>query len=180
MVWSTINLRSSSESVDGVKPDLASQEVPAESESAPARLRVVSLAPKSGQGREQTFTMVASHSKGANELISVRLLVNEAADGRGACYVFYTLGDNKILLANNDGTGSTGAQPGDDKILENSQCRVNVKTSSASSAGDTVTLTLKLEFQPGFAGSKHVFGYLDDKLGATTPFEDLGVWVVTP
>jgi len=155
------------------------QHQPATSLSATG-LRLVSLAPKSGEGREQAFTLVAFNSNGANGLKSVRLLVNEGVDGRNACYVFYTPGDNRLLLTDNESTGSTAAQPGADTILENSQCRLNAKTSSASAAGDTVTLTVSLGFQPSFAGTKHLFGYLEDNSGATTSFQDLGVWVVTP
>ncbi len=142
--------------------------------------RLVSLDPATGQGGAENFTLTVSHSSGVREIKTVRLLINEDVDGRNACYVFFTPSDRLLALAGDEGAGATNAEIGADKVIENKQCRVNCKTSSATEAGSTLTLTVSLAFRPSFAGPRRLFGYLDDNSGATTNFQNLGSWTVVP
>ena len=148
--------------------------------SSAGSLRLVSLEPASGQGSAQNFTLTASHSSGVREIKSVRLLINEDVDGRNACYVFFTPSDRLLALAGDEGIGATNAEIGADKVIENKQCRVNSKTSSATESGSTLKLTVSLAFRSSFAGSRRLFGYLDDNSGATTNFQNMGSWTVVP
>jgi hypothetical protein len=61
--------------------------------------------------------------------------------------------------------------------LQNSQCSVNIGTSSASVSGNTMTLNLAMSFPPGYAGAKKV--YMEAFNGtADSGWAQYGTWTV--
>jgi hypothetical protein len=60
----------------------------------------------------------------------------------------------------------------------NSQCSVNAGGSSASWAGNTLTLTLAITFNTSFSGNKVVFLAAHDNSSITTGWQALGTWGV--
>jgi hypothetical protein len=60
--------------------------------------------------------------------------------------------------------------------LQNSQCAVNVGSSSGALSGNTYTLNLAITFQGGFTGAKNVYG-LATSLGAVSSgWATVGTW----
>jgi hypothetical protein len=61
------------------------------------------------------------------------------------------------------------------RTLSNSQCAVGA--SSVAASGNTLTLSLSLNFQPSFAGAKDIFMEAFD--GSDSGWQPKGTWTVT-
>jgi hypothetical protein len=138
----------------------------------------ISISPVAGGGPEQVFTAVFSDPQGVGHVKQARVLINQFADGRQACYVVYDRLENAFYLVNDTGLGSTRMMAGAASELSNSQCRLVGRGSSASASGKNVTLVLDLHFVPVFAGEKNVFLGSADASGEETPFRKAGDWRV--
>jgi len=139
---------------------------------------VVSVTPGSGTGNTATLTAQFSDTGGGASLATVSLLINTSASTSFACYLNYSPSSNSLTLANDDpSTGSLAVTFGGG-TQQNNQCVVNGTGSSASVAGNTVTLTVALTFLPGFGGAKNVFLYASDT-GSSTGWIAKGGWSIT-
>ena len=146
--------------------------------AAPQQLpSVTSVTPSSGSGNAAVFTASYADTGGAAALTTVSLLVNVGSNTSFACYVSYNRAANVFTLANdNPGTGQTVVPGGG--TVQNSQCQLMGAGSSASSAGNTLTVTVSLAFFPGFAGPQTAYLYAADS-GANTGFVSEGTWTVS-
>ncbi len=106
-----------------------------------------------------TFT----HSAGWANLSVVNLLIMDAIDGRGACYLAYvpaTATAGTLYLVNDAGEPASNlaaiAVPGTG-TASNSQCAVAGAGSSAVGAGQGLTVTVPLTLKPGFAGNRIIY-----------------------
>jgi hypothetical protein len=140
----------------------------------------VSVTPNSGSGASQTFALVYSDTAGAASLQVTYAWFNATlADSAGSsCFVNYDNGANQINLMNDAGTAWLTATPGAATTLENSQCSVNVASTSVAKSGNTLTLTLAMTFQSGYAGAKNTYMYAADVSGANSGWQQLGAWTV--
>src|SRR5208282_4649908 len=117
----------------------------------------------SGSGASQTFAFAFSDSAGAADITAAQIGINTAVNGTGACWMYFAAGTQMIYLANDAGAFATaGLALGSSGTLQNSQCTINVNTSSVSLSGNTLTLNLVLSFAPGFAGTKNVYMYVQN------------------
>ena len=137
----------------------------------------VSVTPSSGSGNKANMTVQYSDTGSAAALTTVSLLLNTSASTTNACYVSYNSATNVISLANDLASGSTTVIPGGGS-QQNSQCIVNGVGTSESISGSTLTLTVSINFQPGFAGGKTAYLYAADA-GANTGWVSRGTWTVT-
>jgi len=81
----------------------------------------VSLAPASGQGMSQAFSLVASDIAGASDLASVHLIVSGPAVLTNACWITYSAQNQAIGLVNDTGTAYVGyVKPGQATSYSNS------------------------------------------------------------
>jgi hypothetical protein len=141
------------------------------------------VAPRSGSGFSQTFTLAFTDKRGWQDLTVVDVLINDALDGRHACYLaFVPAGANSGSLFLVDDAGDAGGPysgmvlPGYGSV-ENSQCGVSGAGASVGAAGDNLTLILPVTFKAGFAGRKVV--YLAALSGtANSGWQPLGTWQV--
>ena len=62
--------------------------------------------------------------------------------------------------------------------IENSQCSLNVASSSALLSGNTFTLDLAMTFQAAYAGVKNIYMYAADVSGANSGWQQQGTWTV--
>ena len=138
----------------------------------------VSVSPASGSGNTVTFTAQYSDTGGGAALTIVSLLVNASAAVDFACYIRYDPATNLFTLANDSAaSGGLTVIPGGG-AQQNSQCTLNGAGSSAVISGSTLTMTVSLIFQPGFAGSKSIYLLAQD-IGANTGWVAHGTWTVT-
>ena len=113
---------------------------------------VVSLSPSSGQGAAQRFVVIVADPAGAADLASVQLHFGSSTVLAGACSVTLAVQQNSISLLNDAGTGSAGAvTPGQATSASNSQCMLLGAGSSVAALGTSLTMTVDVQFDPGFA-----------------------------
>jgi len=82
------------------------------------------------------------------------------------------------LLSDDGSTWGTGAQPGVAGTLTNSQCTVNLGSSTVTPGGNTLTVLVSLSFSGGFDGGKQIWEYAQDWLGEHAGWNNIGAWVV--
>jgi hypothetical protein len=141
---------------------------------------VVSLTPNSGAGNSATLSVVYRDATSAGNLLATQILINNALDGAGACYVPHFVSGNLLLLVpdNGDGNQATAMSLTGGGTLENSQCRVESVGSSRSFSGNTLTLTIRLTFKTPFNGRKIIYGGVQTGAGGNSGWHAMGAWVV--
>jgi hypothetical protein len=144
----------------------------------------VEPSPASGSGFSQTFRFTFRNPAGWADLSVVNVLINGAVDGRAACYVAYVPSaatSGAVYLV--DDAGNAGgpfagmALPGTESV-ENRQCRISGAGSFASAAGDTLQLTLNIEFKAAFAGNRIFYTAARSRTGRNSGWHPLGAWQV--
>lgn len=139
----------------------------------------VSTAPSAGSGNSQSFALQYSDTLGVTDLATARVRFGVGSSGAGTCTVSYTRGSGAVALQNDAGTGFLPAGAFGSGTLSNSQCTVNLASSSASTSGNTLTMTLAITFNSSFAGAKSIFMLATSNGGASTGWQSRGSWTVT-
>ncbi len=138
----------------------------------------VSVTPNSGSGSSQTFAFAFSDTAGAADITAAQTGFNTSLAGTNSCWMYYAASTETIYLANNAGAFATGGLVvGSSGTLQNSQCTINVATSSVSFSGNTLTLSLALSFAPAFAGAKNIYMYVQNAT-LSNGFTQEGTWTV--
>ncbi|MBI4465406.1 MAG: hypothetical protein HY647_11935 [Acidobacteria bacterium] len=139
----------------------------------------VSVTPASGSGANQTFGLLYSDPNGFNDLNFVVTMINSTFSFANGCVTFYFQAANQLYLVNDAGTASLGpGTVGAGGTLSNSQCLVNLLTSSVLTSGNNLTLNLGTSFAPGFAGAKAVLMIALDNGGLNSGWQIRGTWTV--
>jgi hypothetical protein len=141
-------------------------------------LSPVSLAPPVSAGRSQTLTATFINSAGGYRSLDVlNVLVNDALDGRRACYLAYSVPSNTLWIVpdNGDATQLSGKVMDGTGTVGNSQCTVALSGSSATGHGDLFTLTLNITFSQAFPGSKVIYVAARDIFGNNSGWQSMGV-----
>jgi hypothetical protein len=138
----------------------------------------VSVTPNSGSGSSQTFAFVFSDSAGTADITAAQIGFNTSTAGTNSCWMYYATSTQTIYLANNAGAFAGGGLVlGSSGTLQNSQCTINVNTSSVSLSGNTLTLNLALSFSPTFGGAQNIYMYVQNATLANG-FTQEGTWTV--
>jgi len=108
---------------------------------------------------------------------SVNVLINNALDGRQACYLAYSRPFNTLYLVDDAGAVLVGGMTmnGSGSIF-NSQCTISGAGSSATGSGNTLTLTLNVSFATAFAGQRLVYTAARTQAEANSGWHALGAW----
>ena len=147
--------------------------------SVPASI-LMTVTPASGNATQQTFSFMATDPLGVvPDLTSVGMLFNSSASIAAACSVTYGRALNTLALTTDSGGQPPGTITPGIGTQQNSQCVLNGAGSSASVAGNTLTLNLALSFQPTFGGSKNVYMDAVSKNGAVN-WTQVGTWIAPP
>jgi hypothetical protein len=146
--------------------------------TVPSGPQAVSVAPVSGSGISQTFSVVFSDPNGAADLTSAQVIVNPAVSGLSSCYVWVDPVHKGVYLTNDTYNAWPGTALGSPGTLQNSQCKVDAGASNVSLSGDTLTVNVAISFEPGYAGAKNVFAYATTSGGQSTGWQKLGTWTV--
>ncbi len=161
--------RNGSISISGVLFTI-SQGAP-QANSVPA---VSSLSPISATGTSTTRTFVFSDADGAANIAVVNVLVNFYLDGRSACYLAYDSIGNVMYLVQDDGGTLQGLALPSAGTLANSQCSIPANSISAVKSGNTLTLTLTMNFLGSFGGTRVVFAAARDLSGGNSGWSPAG------
>jgi hypothetical protein len=111
----------------------------------------VSPARSSGAGGS-AFVFTFYDTNGWQDLGVVNILVNDALDGRNACYLAYSRAYNTLYLVNDAGTSLLSGT-----TLTNSQCMVTTPPVYASGGSNVLTLTVNISFPTSFAGNRIIY-----------------------
>jgi hypothetical protein len=143
----------------------------------PVTLTAGAVTPGSGSGSTQTFTFTFTDTAGAGDMTTASVLINSGTGLSNACSAIYNRAANTLSLLTDTGalpgasvTPGTGTQ-------QNSQCTLSGAGSSATIAGNTLTLKLALTFQAAFAGTKNVYAQLANGQSATG-WQQGGSWTI--
>ena len=95
-----------------------------------------------------------------------------------ACYVYYHPQTNQLYLANDAGNVwmTPALTPGVAGTASNSQCTLNAATSSVSTAGANLTLSVALTFSSTLAGTRNVYLYAGGLSGLNSGWVKEGAW----
>jgi len=143
---------------------------------APQAPVAVSVTPASGSGSRQTFAFHVSDPAGYGNLGTMLVLFNTGVSGFNACYLWYDVGSSTVALASDAGAWSSPVSLGSSAVLQNSQCSLGTATSFRTAAGNNLVLNLDLYFKPAFAGTNSTFVYIDNRMGLTPGWQQLGAW----
>ncbi|MEZ5357143.1 MAG: hypothetical protein R2762_31280, partial [Bryobacteraceae bacterium] len=129
-----------------------------------------------------SLTTTFNDSTGFADLTILNLLINNAIDGRNACYVAFIRAAGTLVLVNDAGDAGgpfAGSMtiPGSGSVM-NSQCIVRAAGSSASGVGGTFTLTLDFEFAGSFRGDRIVYAAARDGQGNNSGWQSMGTVTV--
>jgi hypothetical protein len=143
-----------------------------------AAVEAVSVTPSSGSGTRQTFTLRYSDTWGASDLDSVRVRIGvSSTTGAGNCTVRHTPGTGVIALLDDAGATWISRTLGSGRV-ENSQCAVDLASTSVSLSGSVATLTATIEFKPVFSGAKSIYLFAQSVSGLATGWVTRGAWSV--
>jgi hypothetical protein len=135
-------------------------------------------------GSTGTLQVTLTDTKGAGDIGIVNVLINNAIDGRHACYLAYAPSSNTLYLV--DDAGDAGGPfagsmslTGGSSTIQNGQCQVNAFGSSAQASGSNLTLSLNLAFYAGFDGNRIIYVAGRDQAGGNnTDWQAVGTWTV--
>ena len=105
-----------------------------------------------------------------------QILINDALDGRNACYMGYDHKNNLLYLLNDGGTALLAAiTPGVGTASQgNSQCTIYASGSSAIGSGTDYKLKVSVLFSSTFRGYRTVFGATQTESGRNTGWQAIG------
>jgi hypothetical protein len=132
------------------------------------------LNPTNSSGPAKKFTVTFRDGDGWKNIKNVFFLINTAKDGSNAFYIAYAPSINTVYLRNNTDTGWSWGTIGEDKVLFNSQGRINLKDISVTRVGFDVTLEFTAGFYSSFNGSKNVYLFTRDRANQKTGWEKFG------
>ncbi|MEZ5351836.1 MAG: hypothetical protein R2762_04315 [Bryobacteraceae bacterium] len=114
-----------------------------------------------GLANSTVITARFSDSNGFADLNILNLLINDAIDGRNACYIALIRSSATLVLVNDAGAAGgpfAGAItiPGSG-IVSNNQCSINAAGSSVTGSGSELTIALNVSFTGSFTGDRIVY-----------------------
>ena len=140
----------------------------------------VSVSPASGTPGSQPLTFVFTDPSGYAYLQVLDVLINNALDGRHACYVaFLPTGPTAGTVFLVEDAGDAGGPyqgltlPGSGTV-SNGQCTIKGVGSSVTSGSNNLTLALAMTFGSSFAGNKIVYLAARDTAANNSGWQALG------
>lgn len=143
--------------------------------------RVAALSPAESSSSSLSFTTTFSDTTSASNISGVQILINNSLTAGNACYITYVVSSNLLYLVANDGANLIlpGRNPGSSfTSVSNNQCAVT--SASASSAGQSISLSLTIQGSSSFIGNRVVWAAAPTTTGAVTNsgWEPMGFWLV--
>jgi hypothetical protein len=136
----------------------------------------ISVTPNAGSGITQAFTLHYGNVYGAADL-SARVRFGASNTGPGTCTARYNVATAVVELQNDAGTTWTAGTMGSGS-LSNSQCTLNLASSSATANGTDLTLVLNITFSTSFTGQKQIYMLATTPTGLSTGWQQRGTWRV--
>ncbi|MEX2302956.1 MAG: hypothetical protein WD733_18570, partial [Bryobacterales bacterium] len=140
---------------------------------------VVSVAPNSGTGMEQSFEFAFADADGYSDIVEAEVNFATANSFANACYVRFDPSSNEVELRNDaNSSWSTASVLGTGTDLSNAQCTIDISDSSSSGTGNNLTLTLDVEFDASYEGAQPVYARVEDSGALEDGWDEIGTWTV--
>jgi hypothetical protein len=143
------------------------------------RVTADSVTPGSGGGAAQVFAFQYSDSTGATNLMTTWAWFNAtfASSAANSCLLYFDQAANTVFLINDAGTAWLSGTPGDGQTLQNSQCSIELASTTVEVDSTTMTVNVPLTFAPTFAGVKNVYMYATNPT-LSSGWQPRGTWSV--
>lgn len=142
-------------------------------------VRVLSVDPNNGgliTSRNLAFRF--SEGSGASAIERTQMLIGSALDAGSGCLVYYDRASNSFSLLTDNGRQWMGPAPaGAPTGFANSRCGLSLSSSSASKAGNVLTVVISLTFLPPLAGPNNIWAEAGFS-GQSTGYYQVGRYVV--
>jgi hypothetical protein len=138
----------------------------------------VSVTPSSGSGTSQLFSFAFSDDAGAAQIKIASVVINSTTNTyANSCTFTYDSGTGLVSLIRDSGSGWVGSiRPGTATSIQNSQCTLNGSGSKIVNAGANLTLTLSINFNTAFSGTRNVYLRAQDASGLSSGWQQRGTW----
>jgi hypothetical protein len=140
----------------------------------------ISIAPASGSGFQQTFTLKYADPLGPADLATVWIWFApnfNMSSAANSCLAYYATATNQLFLLNDAGTLWSSASGGSPVTLSNSQCSLNPGMMSVTAPGTNLVMTLPVTFTAAYAGTQGVYMYAAGST-AKSGWQAMGSWTV--
>ena len=141
-------------------------------------ISIISVSPNSGNGTSASFTFQLADTNGYADIDVMNGVIGTGPYDFSVCSFQVNRGGGYIFLQNNDGQylGPVFLNaPG--KMVSNNACTILAAGSSVNGAGESLSVTVQVQFSGTVTGGFSVFGYAANKSGFTSPFL-LGGWTI--
>jgi hypothetical protein len=140
---------------------------------APVSPPTVSASPSLGRGSTALVTFSATDANGAAAITVMYIVVGS----QNACFLAFTPASQQLILSNNTGGWIAASRPGQTGTVQNTYCGIDMSGSAFTSAGNTVSLTLRMTFSSGLAGNQPIY-LLADSGDLTSNWLQVSSWNV--
>ncbi len=139
----------------------------------------VSSTPNAGSGIGQSFVLRYDDTAGVTDLSTTwAWFTTTMASAANSCMTYYDRAANRLNLLNDAGTAWMSAVIGSAGTLANNQCFILMPQISVAVSGNSLMVTLAMNFKPGYAGAKNIFMYAANASGINSGWQDRGDWTV--
>jgi hypothetical protein len=130
-----------------------------------------------GRGSDGVLELEYRDPDGPEDVEWSQIIVNSLINGVNACYINYAASADTLALADDAGTSwSSPVTIGSPRTLENSQCVVDPRHSSAGRDGGRIKLRIAVHFKPAFTGRKQIYTLAHGKNGQMPEWTVVGAW----
>jgi hypothetical protein len=142
-------------------------------------VQAIAASPNTGSGISQLFTLTYSDSVGvATDLNGAFVQFTNVANPALMCRIQHRAITGQVRLLGDDGATWSPFTSYGAGTLSNSQCSLNLATSTVTPSGNDLTLGLNITFAPAFAGPAAITMRAQSLSGPNTGFLPKGTWTV--
>ena len=135
--------------------------------------KMISLTPSSGDDPRTTLRAVYHVPNGA---AWAQILVSSDVSAVNSCYISYYPATKTFRLFSDSVSGYASIAEGSQGSIENSQCALVGKDSTARFSGGDLAVTVDLRLKPAFRGLKQIRLQTMDLQGYYAPWAVMGAW----
>src|SRR6185437_6053495 len=105
-------------------------------------------------------------------LAGANVMVNASYGGAYGCWFYYNLNSATVSLADDAGSTWSSVGQGSGSTIGNSQCSIAGTDFGAASSGNSAVITLAVNFNSSFAGTKSLYVAAEDNENASSGYQN--------
>lgn len=126
-------------------------------------------------------SLITTHPSGGPNISNVYFLANQSLSNVGACFVWFDLRANTVLLANETGTAwAAGQQIAPNASLSNSLCDVVLGATPVVVGGSGVQVNFQATLKPTMVGTNRIYQYANGLFNWEQGWAQVDTRVVNP